>query len=101
NGVMNVPHDLLLSEIIRTAKRAPCGSPSKSNPSEFTGRPPPGWFALNQPKKIPLDPELEVIVKVPDALSLSFNVRAGILAPKKAGVVARWTSPPISPRPFP
>src|SRR5438067_701913 len=97
NGVMNVPQLLFEPVIMRTASRNPWPSPSKSMPSDCIGREPPGCFALNQPKNSPLVPDEAVNANVPEALSLSLSVFAGILSAYHAGVDARQTVPPISP----
>jgi hypothetical protein len=99
NGVTNVPQDLLLPLMRRTANRKPLRSPSKWRPREFIGRPPPpGCSPWNQPKKNPLPEEEAVRANVPAAVSLSFRVFTAILSAQYAGRAERVTRPPISPR---
>src|SRR4051812_18782113 len=94
-GVTFVPQAWFVPVTSRSVSRAPAPWPARWKPRLLSR--PPAWSPLNQPKKTPLEPAEAVRAKVPDADSLSFNVRVGILAAEYAGVEARQITPPISP----
>ena len=76
---MKVPHDWLPLVISRTARRPPPLLEPKSSPSELMGRPlPPGYCELKKPKNTPPLPFLEEAANVPEAVSLSSSVLAGV-----------------------
>src|SRR5207247_6685643 len=73
HGVTFVPHAWFLSVTNWSVRRAPAPAPANRKP-RVSRRPFPVFSALNQPKNTPLEPEVAVMAKLPDAANASFKV---------------------------
>src|SRR5213592_1184517 len=79
HGVTFVPQAWFLSVTNWSVRREPAPAPANRKP-RVSRRPAPVCSALNQPKNAPLEPEVAVEAKLPEADSLSPKVLRGMLA---------------------